>query len=97
MTISQLAEAAELSDNYIGFIERGMRSPTIKTLVKIAGVLKVDISEFFHFPDQNSSQKEQILNNLFYQLKNKNAEGIKLVSKIAENIFASYGKKKKKK
>ena len=48
-TISQLAEAADLSDNYVGFIERGVRTPTIETLAKLACALKTDISELFYF------------------------------------------------
>lgn len=97
LTISQLAETADLSDNYIGFIERGVRLPTIKTLAKLASTLRVNIADFFYFPDQTSPQRKQALTKLLYQLKNKNAAGIELVSEIAQNVFSSsYGKKKKK-
>lgn len=37
----------ELSENQIRRIERGQTNPTIKTLLKIAKALKVDIKELF--------------------------------------------------
>lgn len=41
ITQEQLALDAGLNRAYIGYIERGERNPTIKTLEKIAKVLKV--------------------------------------------------------
>lgn len=47
MTQEQLALEAGLNRAYIGYIERGERSPTVKTLNKIAKVLNVDLAELF--------------------------------------------------
>ena len=97
-TISQLAEAADLSDNYVGFIERGVRTPTIETLAKLACALKTDISELFYFPDATSAGREQALKKLLYQLKDKNTEGIELIAEISKNVFGSaYGRRKRRK
>lgn len=96
LTISQLAEMTDLSDNFIGSIERGIRSPAIKTLEKIATVLKVKIEDIFHFPDAKARQREKALNELVFYLKDKEAEDIELISKIAELVLTSLHQKRKK-
>lgn len=95
-TIAQLAEAVNLSDNFIGSIERGVRSPAVKTLERIARALKVKVEDLFHFPDCKENQRRKTLNELVYRLiKGKNIKDIELVSKIAETV-AIYSAKKKR-
>lgn len=43
----KLALEVDLSENQIRRIEKGQTNPTIKTLLKIAKALKVDIRELF--------------------------------------------------
>lgn len=43
----KLALEVDLSENQIRRIERGQTNPTIKTLLKIARALKVDIKDLF--------------------------------------------------
>lgn len=45
----ELAEILSMHRTYIGFIERGERNPTIRTLYKIAKALKVKSSELLPF------------------------------------------------
>jgi len=45
----KLALEAGLNRAYIGYIERGERNPSIKTMTKIANVLKIPLSEIFKF------------------------------------------------
>ena len=94
-TIAQLAEATNLSDNFIGSIERGVRSPAIKTLEKIARALKVKVEDLFHFPDCKESQRKKALDELVYRLKGKDIKAIELVSKIAETVSIYSAKKKR--
>lgn len=47
LTQEQLAEKTRLSTTFIGLLEVGMRKPSVKTLEKVASVLKVDIGNFF--------------------------------------------------
>ena len=47
MTQNELAEKAELSKDYIGLIERGLRSPSLQTIYRIADSLEVSISNLF--------------------------------------------------
>ena len=44
---SKLAIEIGLSENQVGRIERGESNPTVKTLLKIASALKVDIKILF--------------------------------------------------
>lgn len=41
LTQEQLAEKTQLSVNYIGYIERGIKNPTTKTLISLANALGV--------------------------------------------------------
>lgn len=45
MTQEQLAEAADVSATYIGFIERGDNVPTLTIIIQIASALGVRPSE----------------------------------------------------
>lgn len=45
----QLALKANLTTSYIGMLERGLKSPTVDTLEKLAYALEVDIDELFRF------------------------------------------------
>lgn len=49
LTQAQLAEKADLSVNYISEIENGLASPTLKTLLRLAQELNVEIDELFKF------------------------------------------------
>lgn len=49
-TQEQLAYEAELSVSHLSKIERGVTSPTVRTLARIAGALKVPIEAFFCDP-----------------------------------------------
>lgn len=46
-----LAADAEIDRAYMSLIERGLGNPTIDMLEKIAGVLGVELAEFFVLPD----------------------------------------------
>lgn len=41
----QLAEKADLDRTYISGIERGVRNPSIKAVIRIAFALKVDVED----------------------------------------------------
>lgn len=49
ITQENLALEAGLNRAYVGYIERGERNPSVRTLAKIAKILKVQLFEFFKF------------------------------------------------
>lgn len=51
ITQVQMAEQVNLSVNYISEIETGTASPTLKTLLKLAQALHVEVKELFTFDE----------------------------------------------
>lgn len=49
LTQEQLAEKTNLSLTFVGYIEIGQKRPTLKTLNKIAYVLKVKVKDLIPF------------------------------------------------
>lgn len=47
LTQEELAEKVRVTGSYIGFIEQGLRHPSLETADKIARVLGVKLSELF--------------------------------------------------
>ena len=47
LTQKELAEAAGLSTNFIGYVERGVRKPSLDTLERIAQALGVALNDLF--------------------------------------------------
>lgn len=47
----QLAEAVDVSVDFIGLIERGINAPSFDTLSKLSTALDIKISELFTFND----------------------------------------------
>ncbi len=47
MTQEELAEKVDCSSVHIGYIERGLKCPTLWQFLKIARVLNIDINKFF--------------------------------------------------
>ena len=41
------SESLKITSSYLGFIEQGIRSPSLSLLVKIAGKLNVEVWELF--------------------------------------------------
>ena len=87
LTQAQLAEKTELSDDYIGAIERGSRSPSLEVLEKISQALEVKLKDLFDFPKGKPTKQEQLLTGLNGFLKNKTADQIELILDIAKRIF----------
>lgn len=91
LTIARLAEATNLSANFIGSIERGVRAPAIDTLERIARALKVKVEDLFHFPSEEEGEKKKALEELIHRLKGKDIRDIELVSRIAETLSVYSG------
>lgn len=49
MTQEQFAEATDLSVNFISFVERGIKSPSLANIGRIAKALNVPVMELFNF------------------------------------------------
>lgn len=84
LTQDQLAEKSELSSNYIGQLERGERSPSLKTLSKIARSLGVDTEYLVRSPHGDIETKLREIRRI-----TRTPENLDKVVKIARIIFDS--------
>lgn len=55
--MTQLAKQCGLSQQMISYVERGMRKPTLDTLLRIAGVLEVDLWKLLKTADERAATK----------------------------------------
>ena len=56
MTQEQLAEVADISVNFMGYVERGQRAASIQTLERIAQGLNVRPKDLFEFSEGESNE-----------------------------------------
>lgn len=49
LTQEQLAEASDLSVDFISLLERGVNAPSFETLEALATILGVPVSDLFYF------------------------------------------------
>ena len=57
LSLNQLAEKAGLSRSMVSYVERGMRNPTLQTLLRIANALNVDLSKLIKRASNASDAK----------------------------------------
>ena len=57
VSLNRLAEKAGLSRSMVSYVERGMRNPTLDTLLRIAGALNVDLARLIKQASKASDAK----------------------------------------
>ena len=90
LTQAQLAERSAVSENFIGSVERGICSPSLTTLERMANALGVTLSELFDFPEEEAAplrDTEQALKDLFLIARRADAEDIHLIRDIGRMIL----------
>jgi transcriptional regulator with XRE-family HTH domain len=87
MTQSELAEAAGIGNEYISKIERGLGSPSLETLVKIAEALQIELKVLFDVQagSRPSLPKQRFL-KLLSVLKNLSEKDFDLVYQLARRL-----------
>jgi Predicted transcriptional regulators len=84
----KLALIAGVNTSYVGQIERGIRSPTIDMLDKIAHALEVDIVELFRSETGwvlNSNS--EILNKLIFELRTRSEDEQNSIYEIVKRLL----------
>ena len=54
LSMNLVAQRAGLSQQMVSYVERGMRNPTLETLLRIATALEVDLAKIIHQAIQGS-------------------------------------------
>ncbi len=86
LTQEQLAEAAEVSTNFIGYVERGQRALSIKTLDRIAQALDVSPKDMFEFTEGNAD--ELFYEELLTELRKCTEDDLRVLGILAERLSA---------
>lgn len=85
-TQEALAEMVDVSGSYVGYLERGEKSPSLDVLVKIAEVLNVNPAALLTSPDDSLNRE---LKKLISVLSDKGPGPIKFMNEIAAAYFKS--------
>jgi transcriptional regulator with XRE-family HTH domain len=86
-TQERLAEMIDVHGSYVGYLERGKKSPSLNLLGKISEVLQIDPAFFFLAPPDEKSDEE--LKKLMVFLANKGPAPIKFINEMAIAYFRS--------
>lgn len=82
----KLAWQAGIAPAFLGQLERGMKSPTVKTLDKLTRALDISIAELFAGPADVSDEKEIILKQIQFQMRDMPLESLQNLSVIIQNV-----------
>lgn len=86
LTQEKLAEKIEVSDAYIGQIERGERSLSLETLVKLANQLGVTVDYLLH--DSIEINDDQFMNQVRQIMMERSPKEKQLALDILKLMFA---------
>jgi len=77
MTQEQLAEAAELSAYFVGSIERGQATVSVRSLDQVARALRVSLKDLFAFTEELS--REELLKEVLEYVRSASSEELRAV------------------
>ena len=84
LTQEELAERADLSPHFLGFVERGRANPSLNSLVRIAAALGVQLGDLFHFPKEEGQEVKELLQEIHRLLKHRTPSEVLMVKHIVE-------------
>jgi len=90
LTQAQLAEAVDISDTYMGAIERGERSLTLDTLVRLVNRLGVTVD--YMLSDAVSDTDANILNQFKQITDQQPLERKQMAINVLRTIFSYFDK-----
>ena len=86
MSQEKLAWEADITPAFVGQLERNIKSPTAKTLEKLAEALNLSVAEFFSDPVTMDIEQKAAVRQIMYQLRDLSAEEMRCVSAIMKQI-----------
>ncbi len=88
LTQAQLAESVDISDTYMGAIERGERSLTLDTLVRLVNRLGVTVD--YMLSDSVSDNDSNILNQFKQIIDRQPLERKQMAVNVLRTIFSYF-------
>jgi len=96
LSLESLALSAEITPNFLGDVERGVKKPSIDTIENILAVLGITFSEFFDFESEIESNGEQPeLTKIISGLRRLSSEELEIIGNIIKQV-RHYGELRKK-
>lgn len=88
LTQAQLAESIDISDTYMGAIERGERSLTLDTLVRLVNRLGVTVD--YMLSDSVSDNDSNIMNQFKQIIDRQSLERKQMAINVLRTIFSYF-------
>ena len=89
LTQAQLAEAVDISDTYMGAIERGERSLTLDTLVRLVNRLGVTVD--YLLADSVTDSDANIMEQFKQIIDNQPMDRKQMAINVLRRIFSYFG------
>jgi len=87
LTQENLAELVNVKSSYIGYLERGLRAPSLDLVARLSNALDVEPGALF-----NTIEDTDILKKLNALLLGKNQKSIKFLYDVALAYFSTLNK-----
>lgn len=84
----KLAWAADVNPAFLGELERGRKSPTIKTLEKITNALEISLAELFTGPTELTQKDQETLDSINAQLRILSSDNLEKISLVIQTILS---------
>ena len=81
MTQEQLAEAAELSAYFVGSIERGQATVSVRSLDQVARALSVSLKDLFAFNEELS--RDDLLKEVLEYVRSASSEELRALLTVS--------------
>ena len=96
LSLESLALSADITPNFLGDVERGVKKASIDTLESVLAVLGITFSEFFNFESEIKSDSEpQELTKIISNLRRLSDDELKTINNIIKQV-KHYGELQKK-
>jgi len=91
LSLENLALNAEITPNFLGDIERGVKKPSVDTLERLLAVLGLSFSEFFNFEAEiKLNEDPPELKKIIANLRRLSGDELKTVNNIIKQV-KQYG------
>lgn len=92
ITIEQLAEKIDIGYNHLSNIERGKKTPSLETLIKIVNAL--DTTADIILKDSVEYAKPHLQNDIVKGIENLDSEGLRIVSEVLSVLIKNLNEAK---
>lgn len=83
----QLALRASITPAYLGTIERGIKSPTLRTIEKLCNALDVSLAEFFSTCAAREAVLDEVCVQIVHQLDDKSIDEKQAILQLIKQVL----------